>query len=87
MQFKTYADKFYAHHFIALDNSDIIYLVLIYDYCEPRMAWPPSLAVSVSRYRHTWVDSWVGTNFTFFFFFFFFYAFYAELLHTSYMIL
>ena len=31
-------------------NAEIIYLFLLYDYCEPRTTCPPSLAVSVSDY-------------------------------------
>ena len=32
------------------DNAEIIYLILMYDYCEPRTNCPPSLVVSVLDY-------------------------------------
>ena len=34
----------------ASDNSEIIYLFLIYNYCAPRTTWPLSHLVSVPDY-------------------------------------
>ena len=73
------------HTISALDNSEIIYLFLIYDYCEPRTTWPPSLVVNVLDYATGTLGSIPGwahilqcVNS------FFFTRFYAELVHTSF---
>ena len=64
------------HIISALVNTEkIIYLILMYDFCEPRMTCPPSLVVSVSDHGTDGLGSIPGWANNF--------AFYAELLHAG----
>ena len=47
---KTHMRLYTMRTISASDNSEMIYLFLIYDYFELRKIWPPSLVISVSDY-------------------------------------
>ena len=66
--------------------SEIFYLFYMYDYCELRTTWPPSLVVSVSDYSAGGLGSSPGwAQILECAFFFLFKRIYPQLLHTRYV--
>ena len=62
----------------ASDNAVIVNLFYIYDYCDPRATWLPSLVVSLSVYRTGRLESipWWAHIYSWPFFLFFFSVFF-----------